>query len=73
MNQSVHPGFLMELNIVRQFVCPGMPDELVSSNGVKVSSTQESNRAACGGYTRLPQKGFAAGACIKPLLMLTLD
>lgn len=38
-NKSVHFGFLKELNVLRQFVCPGMPDELVSSNCVKVSST----------------------------------
>lgn len=49
-------GFLMELNDLRQFVCPGMSAELVSSNGVKVSSTQGSNRAAHGDYTGCHKK-----------------
>lgn len=71
-NKSVHFGFLKELNVLRQFVCPGMPDELVSSNCVKVSSTQGSNRAVHGGHIRLPNKGRATGAYIKTFLMLAL-
>lgn len=32
LTQYIHFYFLMELNVVRQFGCPGIPDEMVSSS-----------------------------------------
>lgn len=32
LTQYINFYFLTELNVARQFVCPGIPDELVSSN-----------------------------------------